>query len=100
MGRFIGFHEFSFVVGMFRDKIWKEEIMTIKQVEEKLTELVHREPFIPLILDMRDGSSLIVPHPPAFNESGAVFFNQDGVLVDFWFRNVRAIRFLGSEAVA
>jgi len=74
--------------------------MTIKQVEDKLTELVHREPFIPFVVELNDGQTLIVPHPPAFDENGAVFFGSDGGLVDFWFNNVRSIRFLSSEAVA
>ena len=74
--------------------------MTIKQVEEKLTELVHREPFIPFVVDMNNGESIIVPHPPAFDENGAVFFGTDGGLVDFWFRNVKKIRPFTAEAVA
>ncbi|MBI2808793.1 MAG: hypothetical protein HYX68_27740 [Planctomycetes bacterium] len=73
--------------------------MDIKQVELKLTELVHRKPFIPFVVELSDGETLVVPHPPAFDASGAVFFGTDGGLVDFWFKNVRQIRLLSSEAV-
>ena len=74
--------------------------MTPKQVEERLTEMVHREPFVPFVVELLDGQTLIVPHPPAFDDSGAVYFGTDGALVDFLFKNVRSIRFLSSEAVA
>ncbi len=74
--------------------------MTVKQVEDKLTELVHREPFVPFVVDMVDGSSMIVPRPPAFDDTGAGFIDSDGVLADFEFKNVRAIRLYSPEAVA
>lgn len=74
--------------------------MTIKQVEEKLTELVHAEPFIPFVVELNDGETLIVPHPPAFDENGAGFIGLHGGLVDFWFKNVRAIRVYKPEAAA
>jgi hypothetical protein len=66
--------------------------MTIKQVEDQLTELVHLEPFIPFIVELEDALSRVVPHPPAFDENGAGFIGVDGGLVDFWFENVRAIK--------
>ena len=74
--------------------------MTIEQVEKKMTELVHREPFIPFVVELLDGESLVVPHPPAFDNTGAVYFGSDGALVDFEFKNVHAIRFLSAEAIA
>jgi hypothetical protein len=74
--------------------------MTVKQVEDKLTELVHRDPFIPFVVDLVDGQSLIVPRPPAFDDTGAVYFGTDGALVDFEFKDVRAIRFMTTEALA
>jgi len=37
--------------------------MTPQQVEEKVIELIHREPFVPFVVDMTDGRSLEVPHP-------------------------------------
>ncbi len=37
--------------------------MTIKEVEEKVIELVCRQPFIPFVVEMTDGTHLEVPHP-------------------------------------
>lgn len=66
--------------------------MTAKQVEEKLTDLVHREPFVPFVVELQNGKSLVVPHPPAFDETGAGFIASDGALTDFDFKDVQAIR--------
>ncbi len=74
--------------------------MTSKQVEEKLTELVHREPFSPFVVELNNGDSIDVTRPPAFNEASAVFFGADGGLVEFWFRNVRNIKPMKSGAIA
>jgi hypothetical protein len=32
-------------------------------VEKQAIELIRREPFVPFVVEMMDGSSLIVPHP-------------------------------------
>ena len=74
--------------------------MTNKQVEEKLTELSHREPFVPFVVELNDGRTLIVPHAPAFDENGAGFISLDEALTDFWFKDVRAIRNYTPEKVA
>ncbi len=75
--------------------------MTPKQVEEKLTELIHREPFVPFVVEMIDGKSLDVPHADvAFDDTGAVFIGPEGGLVGFEFKTVRAIRLTNSQAVA
>jgi hypothetical protein len=34
-----------------------EVIMTPEQVEEKVIELIHREPFVPFVVEMNDGTS-------------------------------------------
>src|SRR5438874_4837 len=70
----------------------RSHVMTNKQVEEKLTELKHRKPFVPFIVELNDGRSLVVPEPPSFDENGAGFIDSDGALADFWFKEVRAIR--------
>jgi hypothetical protein len=76
-------------------------IMTPQQVEEKIIQLIHREPFIPFVVEMTDGSVLPVPHPRlAINGGGAGFFGPDGGLVDLEFKNVQSIRLAGNEAVA
>lgn len=75
--------------------------MTPEQVEERVVELIHREPFVPFVVEMADGQSLEIPHPRlAINGGGAGFFGRDGGIVDFDFKTVRAIRLNNAEAVA
>jgi hypothetical protein len=75
--------------------------MTPDQVEKKVIELIHRQPFIPFVVEMTNGESLEIPHPRlAINGGGAVFFGPDGGLVDFEFKTVRSIRFVRIEAGA
>lgn len=75
--------------------------MTPEQVEERVIELIHHEPFVPFIVDMTDGTSLEIPHPRlSINGGGAGFFGLDGGIVDFEFKRVRAIRLHNAEAVA
>jgi hypothetical protein len=75
--------------------------MTPEQVEEKVIELIHREPFVPFVVEMTDGQSLVIPHPRlAINGGGAGFIGSDGGLVDFEFKTVRSIRFISAEAIA
>jgi hypothetical protein len=75
--------------------------MTPEQVEEKVIELIHREPFVPFVVEMADGQSLEIPHPRlAINGGGAGFIGLDGGLVDFEFKSVRSIRFVKVEALS
>jgi hypothetical protein len=74
--------------------------MTPEQVEEKVIELIHREPFVPFVVEMTDGQLLDIAHPRlAINGGGAGFFGPDGGLVDFEFKSVRSIRVLKGEAI-
>jgi hypothetical protein len=67
--------------------------MSPEQVEEKVIELIHREPFVPFVVEMTNGQHLEITHPRlAINGGGAVFFGPDGGLVDFEFKTVRSIR--------
>lgn len=67
--------------------------MSPAQVEEKVLELIHREPFVAFVVEMADGECLEVPHPRlAVNGNGAGFIGLDGGLVDFEFNLVRSIR--------
>jgi hypothetical protein len=67
--------------------------MTPEQVEQRIIELIYREPFVPFSVEMADGASLLISHPRlAINGGGAVFFGPDGGLVDFEFKKVRSIR--------
>lgn len=75
--------------------------MTPQQVEERIIELIHREPFVPFVVDMIAGESLEIPHPRlAINGGGAGFIGLDGGLVDFEFNTVRSIRPMSAEVVA
>jgi hypothetical protein len=75
--------------------------MTIKQIEEQVIELKHREPFVPFVVEMVDGEFIEVPHAGlAINETGAGFIGPHGGIVDIEFSKVRAIRLLNPEAVA
>ena len=74
--------------------------MTPDQVEQKVIELIHRESFVPFVVDMIDGQSLEITHPRlAINGGGAGFIGPDGGLVGFDFKSVRGIRILKAEAV-
>lgn len=75
--------------------------MTPEQVESKVIELIHREPFVPFVVEMIDGQCLEIPHPRlAINGGGAGFIGPDGGLVDFEFKAVRSIRIPSTGAVA
>lgn len=83
-------------------KLTKENgIMTIKQIEEKMVELKHRDPFVPFVVEMANGETVVVPHAGlAINETGTGFIGTDGGIVDIEFKNVRVVRLLNSEAAA
>lgn len=67
--------------------------MSCEHVEKQVIELIHRDPFIPFVIEMSDGKLINVPHPRlAINKTGAGFIGSDGGLVDFTFQSVRAIR--------
>jgi hypothetical protein len=75
--------------------------MAPDQVEAKVIELIHREPFVPFVVEMTDGQVLEIPHPRlAINGGGAGFIGPDGGLVDFEFKDVRSICFIQVEAAA
>ena len=91
--------------GCGRDKMaapsLEDVAMTPEQVEARLIELIHRQPFVPFIVDMADGASVEVGHPRlAINATGAGFLGPDGALVDLDFKAVRAIRVSPKGAVA
>jgi hypothetical protein len=74
--------------------------MTPEQVEHEVIELIHRQPFVPFVVEMSDGRVVDVPHPRlAINSGGAGFIGLDGGLVDFDFKSVRSIHAMNSEAV-
>jgi hypothetical protein len=67
--------------------------MTIQQIEERMIELIHQDPFTPFVLEMTDGQAVEVFRPEvAINGGGAGFIGRDGGLVDIDFNQVRTIR--------
>lgn len=74
--------------------------MTPEQVEEKVIELIHREPFVPFVVEFVDGQSVVVPHARVSVNTGCGgFIGLDGGLVDLEFTGVRAIRPITFEAI-
>lgn len=75
--------------------------MTPEQVEAKVIELIHREPFAPFAVELRNGQLLEVTYPGlAINAGGAGFIGADGGLVDFEFKDVLGIRPISFETIA
>ena len=75
--------------------------MTPEQVAEEVIQLIHRNPFVPFVVEMTDGTMIEISHPRlAINGGGAVFFGPDGGLVDFEFEQVRALRPLTAETMS
>lgn len=73
--------------------------LSTEQVEDKVIELIHREPFIPFVLEMVDGSTQVIPHPRlAITTGGAVFLDRkEDRFVEIEFKDVRAFRPLTLE---
>jgi hypothetical protein len=66
--------------------------MTRAQVEAKVVELIHREPFVPFQVELNDGRTVLVPHARlAVNETGAGFVDPESGIIDIDFAKVRAI---------
>lgn len=59
--------------------------MTREQFYSQMRQFIHRQPFVPFIVDLRDGQRLVIKQPNvAFGEEGAGFIDpEDGALVDF-----------------
>ncbi|MBY0230889.1 MAG: hypothetical protein K2W96_16510 [Gemmataceae bacterium] len=67
--------------------------MTVEEFEAALTGFIHREPFVPFVVELNDGSIIEVDHPGvAFNGPAAVFMTDKTELVSFRHDSTRAIR--------
>jgi hypothetical protein len=97
-----GFVDFDFDhVRSITEMQGRKGSMTMKEVEDKVVELIYREPFSPFTVEFNDGEMLEVPHSRlAITADGAGFVSQDRGLVDIDFRKVRAIHVGRREAVA
>jgi hypothetical protein len=76
--------------------------MTKDQFYAQLKEFVHREPFAPFVVELRDGRRIVIKQlPVAFGDEAAGFIDpDDGALVDFYHDEVTSFRFLEQGAPA
>jgi hypothetical protein len=67
--------------------------MNVEQFEQTLRQLIRQEPFHPFVVEFVDGRFLTVDHPKVvFAGGGASFFTPDYDLVEFFCKDVKAIR--------
>ena len=68
----------------------------------KLRQFVHREPFAPFVVELRDGRRIVIKQLPlAFSDEAASFIDpEDGALVDFYHDEVGSFGLLEQEAPA
>ena len=75
--------------------------MSPEQVEARVIELKHAEPFVPFVVELDDGQLLeLLDRGIAINGGGAGFVGPDCGLADFEFKHVTAIRLLDAGALA
>jgi len=77
-------------------------VITPDQFDQTLRSLTQREPFQPFVVDLDDGSQILVEHPRvAFGGGAAVFFHPTtDELVQFSFITVRAMRLAAPETTS
>jgi hypothetical protein len=74
--------------------------MSQQEFEDLLRQNLRREPFLPFIVELVDGSRIIVPHSGvAFGGGAGAFFTPSYDLVEFACENVKAINPINLEAV-
>jgi hypothetical protein len=76
--------------------------MTKEQFYAQLQQFVHRQPFAPFVVDLRDGRRLEIKQlPVVFGDDGAGYIDpEDGALVDFSNDEVVCFGFLEQGAPA
>ena len=77
-------------------------VMPKQEFQNRLRELLSREPFFPFVVEFRDGRNLVIKKPPlAFNDEGASFIDStDGALVEFEPNQVKRFALLTRESVS
>jgi hypothetical protein len=77
-------------------------MMTKDEFHASLREFLHRKPFAPFVVELRDGRRLVIKEPAvAFSDGGAGYIDpEDGALVDFSHEEVLTFGFLEQEAPA
>ena len=76
--------------------------MSQDEFYSQLRQLVHREPFVPFVVQLRDGTRLVIKQPHvAFDPEGAGYVDlDDGALVDFTHDEVTSFGLLEQGAPA
>jgi hypothetical protein len=75
--------------------------MTKHEFHDRLRQLLHREPFVPFAVELRDGGRIVVERPPVVFADGAASFIDptDGALVEFFHKQVKDFSALEKEKV-
>jgi hypothetical protein len=70
--------------------------MTAEQFEDRLTQHLHRKPFLPFVIEKNDGSIIVVARPNVAHGFGSGgFISEEDGLVEFDHEDVRDIRSVG-----
>ena len=73
--------------------------MTKVEFEASLSQFLHREPFLPFVVQLTDGRRLVIHEPPVVFCDGAASYIDpaDGALVDFCHDEVQTFGALEQE---
>ena len=77
--------------------------MSKKEFHNLLLEYMHREPFLPFAVKLRDGGEIVVKKPPVVWCDGAASFidvDGDGALVEFLHHQVKSFDVLKKKRSA
>ena len=73
--------------------------MSKKEFHNQLREWLHREPFRPFVVRLRDGRDIVIKKPPVVFADGAASFIdfENEALVDFYHNEVKSFELLEKE---
>ena len=76
--------------------------MSKREFHKRLFEFMHREPFLPFAVKLRDGSEILIKQGPVVWDDGAASFidPQEEALVDFYHNHVKEFVLLEQETPA
>ena len=75
-----------------------KNLISKEQFEDTLRRFLRREPFIPFVIEMLDGTQVEVDYPSvAFNQGGGCYFTSTFDLIEFHCNMVREIRLVSFE---
>jgi hypothetical protein len=70
--------------------------MAKNEFHDRLRQFLHRQPFLPLLIEFEDGRRIVIKQPPVVFSDGAASFIDpaDGALVDFSHDEVKTLALL------